>query len=91
MGGSATIDGIISCDSRKTRVFISYARKDDYLTPVAPEEEHTYHLDSARSFTRQLYAALTAAGFSVWWDREAMLNRGRAVPVFRFWFGNRPA
>jgi len=60
----------------KINVFLSYARKDDYLASVAPHEEHTYHLDAARSFTRQLYNALTAAGFAVWWDREAMPNRG---------------
>ncbi len=45
------------------RVFISYGRNDDYLTPVPIEEEHTYHHDPARSFTRQLYNALITAGF----------------------------
>ena len=32
---------------QKSRVFISYARKDDYLDSVSPDEEHTYHLDPA--------------------------------------------
>ncbi|QPC82098.1 tetratricopeptide repeat protein [Phototrophicus methaneseepsis] len=63
-------------DTKKVRVFISYARKDDYLTEVKPGEEHTYHLDVTRSFTRQLYNALKIAGFDVWWDRENMPNRG---------------
>ena len=61
---------------RETKVFISYARKDDWLTPFVPQDEHTYHLDPARSFTRQMYTQLTAAGFDVWWDRESMPNRG---------------
>ncbi|MFW5692392.1 MAG: NB-ARC domain-containing protein, partial [Chloroflexota bacterium] len=60
----------------QTTVFLSYARKDDYLDTVTSDEEHTYHLDPARSFTRQLHTALTAAGLTVWWDRESMPNRG---------------
>lgn len=59
-----------------TKVFISYARLDDRLTNITKAEEHTYHLDSTRSFTRQLYNALTKANFEVWWDREDMPNRG---------------
>ncbi|MFZ4829176.1 MAG: NB-ARC domain-containing protein, partial [Phototrophicaceae bacterium] len=59
-----------------TRIFLSYGRKDDYLNAVSLEEEHTYHHDPARSFTRQLYQALQDAGFDVWWDREKMPNRG---------------
>jgi tetratricopeptide (TPR) repeat protein len=59
-----------------TRIFLSYGRKDDYLNDVTPDEEHTYHHDPARSFTRQLYQALQDAGFDVWWDREKMPNRG---------------
>ena len=59
-----------------TRIFLSYGRKDDYLNAVSPDEEHTYHHDPARSFTRQLYQALQNAGFDVWWDREKMPNRG---------------
>ncbi|MEM9951773.1 MAG: tetratricopeptide repeat protein [Chloroflexota bacterium] len=60
----------------KPSVFISYARKDDYLDAVSKADEHTYHLDSKRSFTRQMYTTLTDAGFDVWWDREKMPNRG---------------
>jgi hypothetical protein len=31
-------------------------------------------------FVMQLYRDLVAAGIDVWWDREAMENRGRTFP-----------
>ena len=63
--------------TEKTKVFISYARKDDYLNEVSSDEEHSYHHDPKRSFTRQVYNALTDAGFDVWWDRESLPSRGK--------------
>lgn len=52
----------MSDSENKKRVFISYARADD--PPDQP-------------FVRRLYEDLTQAGFTVWFDRESLLSRGK--------------
>ena len=59
-----------------TKVFLSYARRDDFdpadpTTPLDPER-----FDPERSFVARLYRDLTAQGFDVWFDRVSMPSRG---------------
>ncbi|MBL8160578.1 MAG: tetratricopeptide repeat protein [Anaerolineae bacterium] len=51
--------------------FLSYARGDDARADGTPADYN----DPADSFIRRLYDALTAAGLSIWWDRQCLPAR----------------
>ncbi len=59
----------------KTKVFLSYARKDDDPNYGKPDAPPNYDSRDT-SLMRKLYEDLSAAEFDVWWDRVSLPARG---------------
>lgn len=55
------------------KLFISYARKDDYDPRKKDVDDYS---DPRNSFVRRLYESLSEEGYEVWWDWESMPARG---------------
>src|SRR5688500_1505990 len=70
------VDGAAASQApRATKLFLSYARRDDFdpADPTSPLDPQRF--DPAHSFLARLYRDLTARGFDVWFDRVSMPAR----------------